>query len=155
MKNNLNSSVIALLLSLHLAAPAMAQERPPEFDESNRLVLLGIKAFRAGKIDVAEGKYKEALAALESLNGPKTDLARMGILKNLHLIYEQQGKKELAKAQIDEITVIEKRCGLPISHRVVEESVKPAAELKADVAPVKVQKRVLPTNNQKSKSAQL
>lgn len=136
-------AVVALLvLQMHL--PCQAQERPPEFEQSNKLVLLGIKAFRAGKVDLAETRYKEAYAALEPLNGPKTDLARMGILKNLHLIYEQQGKKELAKAQIDEITAIEKRCGLPVSNKSVEEP-KPAQELKADVAAVKVQKKAVTT----------
>lgn len=142
MKILLGSASIAFLLFLQMSLPVFAQERPPEFDESNRLVLLGIKAFRAGKIDVAEAKYKQALSVLEPLNGPKTDLARMGILKNLHLIYDQQGKKELAKEQIAEITVIEKRCGLPISHKVVEETpAKPTAELKAEAAVAKVQKK--------------
>jgi hypothetical protein len=143
MKILLSSVSVAFLLSLQLISPAFTQQRPAEFDESNRLVLLGIKAFRAGKMDVAEANYKQALAALEPLNGPKTDLARMGILKNLHLIYDQQGKKELAKEQIAEITTIEKRCGLPISHKVIEETapVKPATELKAETSPAKVQKK--------------
>lgn len=150
MKIYLYSVIASLLIVTQVITPALAQERPPEFDESNRLVLAGIKAFRSGNVDLAEAKYKEALAALEPLNGPKTDLARMGILKNLHLIYDQQGKKDLAKTQIDEITTIEKRCGLPVSHKNVEEPAsKPALELRAELAPAKVQKKSTSTSTQK------
>lgn len=108
------------LLSLFLAGAGVqvyADAPPPEYEESNKLVMLGIKAFRAGQQAEAEKKYLAALHALESLNGPKTDLARMAIHKNLHLLYTQQGRTDAANEQIQEISTIERGCGLPLSHK--------------------------------------